>query len=396
MGKHKILYIHHDGLITGSAISLQNLLAKLNREKFEPIVFIGNEGPIRGLYEEIGVKVISFEIGTYVTQPTPFLFSRDYYYNLRTLFFSNTNLLDKLLKEIKPDLIHVNDKSALIAGVYLSKCGYKVIWHLRSTYHGKKSYLLYLISKTKILKSAKHLISISEDEIDGFENFKDKSIIYNSIDIDLADKVLKSGSTFRREFNVKNNEIAIGMIGNLNKQKGAWNFIKAASLAIKLEPTIKFRFFLIAPLPAIIDGINNVELTKALNLIKVGGLSEKMVLTGRRNDVLNIVAGLDIVSACYGMNAIGRPALEAASVGKPVIVNKGHTGKSSLVLNMVTGLVIEKENPLALANSIIQLAKSKELREKIGASAFIYARQNFNSSINTLKIESIYHKLLNT
>lgn len=396
MDRHKILYIHHDGLISGSAISLKNLLIKLNREKFEPIVLIGFEGPIRKFYEEIGVKVISFDIGTFVTQPTPFLFSRDYYYNLRALFFSNTNLLDKILKEIKPDLIHVNDKSALIAGEYAAKCGYKVIWHLRSTYHGKRSYLLYLISKFKISKSSKHLISISEDETDGFENFKDLSVIYNSIDIDLADKVLKSGSSFRREFNIEPNEIAIGMIGNLNRQKGAWNFIKASSLAVKMESNLKFRFFLIAPIPPQVKGVDNVELTETFNLIKVGGLTDSMVLTGRRSDVLNVMAGLDIISACYGMNAIGRPALEAASMGKPVIVNAGYSGKSRIVLNMVTGIVIEKENPLALANSIILLAKSKELREKIGAEAFKYARENFNSNINTLRIESIYNSLLNT
>jgi glycosyltransferase involved in cell wall biosynthesis len=163
-----------------------------------------------------------------------------------------------------------------------------------------------------------------------------------------------------------------------------------------MESNLKFRFFLIAPIPPQVKGVDNVELTETFNLIKVGGLTDSMVLTGRRSDVLNVMAGLDIISACYGMNAIGRPALEAASMGKPVIVNAGYSGKSRIVLNMVTGIVIEKENPLALANSIILLAKSKELREKIGAEAFKYARENFNSNINTLRIESIYNSLLNT
>ena len=396
MARYKILYIHHDGLITGSAISLKNILLKLNKKKFEPIVLICSEGPNRELFESLNVKVLSVKLGTFVTQPPPFFFSRDYYYNIKAWLFKDTKPLEKVLNEIKPHLIHVNDKSALIAGSFAAKLGYKVIWHLRSSFCGKKSLLPYFFSKYKIQKSAKQLIAISEDETDGFKQFPNLSVIYNSIDIDLANELVAKGSNFRQEYKLKADEIAVGMLGNLNQQKGAWNFIKAAGFVVKLAPEINFKFYLITPISNTIGGADSPELIEAKSLIKQEGISDKVIFTGRRNDVLNVMAGLDIVTACYDMNAIGRPALEAAAVGKPIIVNKGHTGKSKMVIDKFTGIVIEKENPNELARAIIYLAKSSETRKQFGENAFNYARENFDSEKNTLKIEAIYETLLNT
>jgi glycosyltransferase involved in cell wall biosynthesis len=107
------------------------------------------------------------------------------------------------------------------------------------------------------------------------------------------------------------------------------------------------------------------------------------------------MAGLDIVSACYNMNAIGRPGFEAASVGKPVIVNKGHTGKSKVVLNEITGLVIKRERPAELANAILKLAKNKDLRQLMGSRGREQVKNNFNGEKNILKIQHIYMQLIN-
>ena len=129
-------------------------------------------------------------------------------------------------------------------------------------------------------------------------------------------------------------------------------------------------------------------------MLKKYDLEKKVVFTDRRNDILTVMAGLDIVSAVYNMNAIGRPGFEAASVSRPVVVNKGHTGKSKVVLNGKTGFCIEKENPQKLADIFLKLASDKNLRMQISKNAEQYAFDNFNSNLNTIKIQNLYFKIL--
>lgn len=403
MRKCRIVYIHHDGIITGSIISLLNLINKLDRDLFEPILILGAEGPSRHLFEPLGIRIYVIPMKGIMTQPPPAPFEYDYIYNWRALMHSSKKELESLLGEIKPDIVHLNDKSVIIAGRIAYRMGFKTVWHVRTSFAGKKSLLQYLITRNIILNNSDHIISISEDETDGFEKFPHLSVINNSIVIYLADQAINNKHLFREEFDIKDDEIAVGMFGNLNSQKGAWNFIKAAGIALKERGDIKFRFFVIAPIPGelnfgklgklgLIDTTHPFD--RAKKLVEENGLSNNLIFTDRRKDVLNVMAGLDIVSACYNMNAIGRPGFEAGSVGKPVIVNKGHTGKSKVVLNGITGLVIKKENPAELANAILELAKNKDLRQLMGAKGREHVKNNFNGEKNVQKIQNIYMQLI--
>jgi glycosyltransferase involved in cell wall biosynthesis len=403
MGKFKIVYIHHDGIITGSIISLLNLVNKLDRELYEPILILGSDGPSRDLFEPLGIQIYIIPMKGIMTQPPPAPYEYDYIYNWKALMNSPKREIEGLLEQLKPDIVHLNDKSVVIAGRIAYRMGIKTVWHIRTSFVGKKSLLQYLITRNIILNNSDHIISISEDETDGFEKFEQLSVINNSIDFELADQAVNSQNQFREEFDIKDDEIAVGMFGNLNSQKGAWNFIKAAGIAMKERGDIKFRFFVIAPIPGELNfgklgKLGLIDTThpykKAKILVEENLLSENLIFTDRRKDVLNVMAGLDIVSACYNMNAIGRPGFEAASVGKPVIVNKGHTGKSRVVINGLTGLVIYKEDPRQLANAILELARDSEKRKTMGLNGRVHAEEFFDGRKNAQKIQNIYQNLI--
>jgi glycosyltransferase involved in cell wall biosynthesis len=403
LSKCRILYVHHDGIITGSIISLRNLIAKLDRDKFEPFVLLGSDGPARNLFEASDVEIFIGNFRGLMLVPPPSIFSTDYYYNWKSLLKYDKKKIIKILKQLKPDIVHLNDISVLVPGEIAHKMGIKTVWHIRCSMAGKKSFLQYLIAKNMILRNSDYIVSISEDELEDFKKFENSTVIYNGIQLEESEKILREGSTFRKEFNIKDDEIAVGMIGNLNKQKGAWNFIKAAGIVKKKCGNVNFRFFIVAPIPGKLNfgirgrlGLINTThpFERAKKLLAESGLSNSLDFTNRRNDVLNVMAGLDIVSACYNLHAIGRPGFEASSVGKPVIVNKGLTGKSNLVLNGITGLVINKENPVELADAIITLAKNKDLRILMGNKGMEHVRNNINSDKNILNMQAIYLRLM--
>ena len=402
MKKKKIVYIQPNGSFSGAAISLRFIINKLDRNKYTPYVIICSEGPLREYYENMGVEVYLAPYKTFTTTPSPPLFSSNFLYNIIALFGSNT--ISDILKKIEPDIVHVNDKSALLAGVHAFKMGYKVIWHLRSTYYGYKSYFHYFISKYLIGKFSSHLIAISEDEVDCFQKSSKISIVYNSIDFSKVKYFNENGSTFREEFGILENEMVIGMIGNLDAQKGLWNFIEAASIVLKSNIGRKIKFVIVAPIPKNVNygwrgnlGLINTKSAYqlSLELVKQLGVESSFIFTDRRYDMENVMLGLDVISAVYNMHAIGRPAIEGAAIGKPVIVNQGHTGKSRMVNSGETGFIVQKERPELLANLMLTLVNNKDLRERIGKQAYAYSRKMFDDEFNCRIIENIYDDLIN-
>src|SRR5687768_14724115 len=67
----RITYIHQDGLITGSAISLINLLSGFTKGQVEATIIMAKDGPVRELFEKAGAKVIIHFFYTYWTFPGP-------------------------------------------------------------------------------------------------------------------------------------------------------------------------------------------------------------------------------------------------------------------------------------------------------------------------------------
>lgn len=402
MKRKKIVYIQPNGYFSGAAISLQYIINKLDKSKFEPFVIICSEGPLRGYFEKIGVRVFLAPYKTYTTTPSPPIFSFNSFYNFIALFGRNT--IKELLNQIKPDIVHVNDKSALLAGIHAYKMGYKVVWHLRSTYYGYKSYLHYFISKQLISNHSSHLIAISEDEIDCFKNSDKLSIVYNSIDFSKVELVKRVGSTFRSEFKILDDEIAIGMIGNIDNQKGVWNFIHAASVIYNNNKNNKkLRFIVVAPIQKNINfgwrgkvGLISTKnpYDKAIVLIKKLGLTENFIFTDRRHDMENVMLGLDIISSVYNMHAIGRPAIEGAAMGRVVVANEGHTRKSKLIISGETGFIVPKEDINTLSEIICKLIYDNDLKERIETQAYIYSRKFFDAELNCRIIEKIYERLI--
>ena len=185
--KYKIAYFHQDGLITGSALSLRHFLSAMNRDIFEPVVILAKEGPAINLYESLNIKVFVHNYPTFWTFPGPRCMSRGIFHQLNALL-PNPKLRAFVLNEIKPDLIHINDKAALNVGISLKNLDIPIVQHSRSSYFITACKLGKYLSAKAIKRFANHIICISEDEEDGFDTFHSKSTIYNTVDCELIKK----------------------------------------------------------------------------------------------------------------------------------------------------------------------------------------------------------------
>lgn len=382
-----ILYIHQDGQLSGSALSLRNLLLGLDRQRFSPRVLLAQEGPARGLFEAIDIPVDMIPIHGMWTFPGPRFPKPDYFRNWLALL-PNPRLIQYLKKHL-PIITHVNDKTLLPAGMAAKKLKIPVVWHLRSSYAVSNSPLQAKISCQRIRAAADHLIAISEDETDGFEDLQNLSVIHNSVDFGQVGQAMKQAGKIRAEYGIGKDEMLVGTVStSLNENRGSWDFIKAAGILQAKFPNTKLRFIIVA-------SISNVELeSEAWKRAEESGIRWQLILTGFRSDALSIMAAMDIVAICSRRGVLGRMPFEAMALGCPLVVTAGHSGKSHVVVDGQTALVVPAANAQAIADSMERLLQSPTLREQLSQQGKIYAREHFDPQKNAQAVMKIYNEIL--
>src|SRR6476620_6179280 len=121
-----ILFIHQSADLYGSDKTLLQLLAHIDRKRFNPVVIIPLDGPLKKELEKISIEV-------YIT---PVL---KLYRNLVTpkntiKFFSKykraVNFLDDLNRKHGFDIIYSNTQAVSLGMFYAKKRKIKHIWHV--------------------------------------------------------------------------------------------------------------------------------------------------------------------------------------------------------------------------------------------------------------------------
>lgn len=387
MSTTNILYVHQDGLITGSALSLRNMILGLDRKRFTPRVLLAQEGPARELYENLNVTVDMIPLHGMWTFPGPRFPDPDYFRNW--LAFLPNRYLENYIKSQKPMLVHINDKTMLPAGLAAKRLAIPIVWHLRSTYAVSHSNLQAIVSARVIRSTADHLIAISEDEIDAFEDAHNVSIIYNSVDFEQVELAMQQRAAVRDELNLELQEILVGTVStSLNENRGSWDFIQAVGLLQELLPETRLRFIIVARIP---DPEMEAEATQRA---EAAGIKEQLTLTGYRSDALSVMAAMDVVTICTRRGVLGRMPFESMALGRPLVVTAGHSGRSQVVLDGKTALVVPPADPEAIAQGISRLLKSPNLCEQLSKKGKTYARQHFDPQKNALAVMKIYDELL--
>ena len=399
----KILFVHHTSEFVGSARSLYYLLKELDRTKYEPVISLIYDGPVRKKYEELGIKVYHVPFTPIWEAPSA------YWYNFKNktmnwFAFLPSGRFKGFLAEIRPDIVHLNDTACLSAGITANRCGIPVVTHVRSVHRHEPMWMQMrarLLVKA-IEKISSRIIAIGEEYAIQFGNSKKVEVIYNSLDFPEIEKSVGTGSKFRMEIGAGNEEFIVGMIGTLTKHKGAWDFIRAAGKAVHGMKDKKVKFVIVGKIhdktiwnrlkeKTEVFGIRH-QLDEANELAKKCKVADSLIITGHRNDIYTVMDALDIVVFPTRLDATGRPILEAAALGKPSIAAVP-TKNTGVLLDGVTGLIVPPENPEALADAIMRLAENQELRNSMGRAGFELSRKNFDPKINVKKIQRIYESL---
>ncbi|MRR14433.1 glycosyltransferase family 1 protein, partial [archaeon] len=214
---------------------------------------------------------------------------------------------------------------------------------------------------------------------------------YDRIDAEEFRKRMKrKPGDIRREFGIKDGQVVIGIVGNLQRWKGQLTVIDAVNILSKKYPDLVC--LLIGDASKTTE--DDIQYYQELQEKITGhGLRNRIIVTGYRNDVPDILNTLDVfIHASTHPEPYGLVVLEAMVMGKAIVAsNEG--GPAEMIVDGESGFLVAPSNPPLLAERLYSLVGDMELRKRMGANALRRMEEKF-SSIDIAFIERLYRDLL--
>lgn len=294
---------------------------------------------------------------------------------------SRVNGLKKILKEIKPDIIHVRSRVPAWL-VYFANKSLKI--KVVSTVHGFNSVGFY----SSIMQKADAVICVSNSIKEYIQkhyqtNENKITVIPRGIDLELFNPKSIDETfikNFKKEFNL-NDKFIVSSVGRVTQLKDYETFIKAIMLVKKEIPNI---------VGLIVGGVRSDKedyLNSLKSLIKELNLEENIIFTGSQSKIEQIYALSDvIISSSKKPESFGRAVAEAICMNKPVIATN-HGGVKDIIIENVNGFFFDVGDDKSLANNIL---KSRNL----SFDGYNYIASNFSLENMVNKTLKVYSKFI--
>jgi glycosyltransferase involved in cell wall biosynthesis len=308
-----------------------------------------------------------------------------------------TNLFElfklyKHIRQIKPDIVQTWMIHAdTIGGIVARLAGVKnIFWsvHYTNLVKGKSKKSTILLTKINAFLSnfiPKKIIYCAEksrevQESLGFKKTKGM-VVQNGYDVECFTQNTSLGSKFRNELDIHSEAFVIGHVGSYHPLKDQANLIEALTLLDQRG----FNFY------AVFAGVNlDNNNTSLVSLIKDKGLSNRVHLLGRRNDIPSIMNGIDLFILSSESEAFPNVLNEAMACGTPCVSTD--VGDASLILGDA-GWIVPSKDSESLYSSVIKAAQEKESNNRLWLQRSVACRQRIVQKFSLEKMVKKYKEV---
>ena len=210
--------------------------------------------------------------------------------------------------------------------------------------------------------------------------------IYNGIEKDeycvSDEEIVRGRSKFRIKADIGEDVAVVGVIGRLVWQKGFTYFIEAIPGVLKEFKEARF----------LLVGEGELE-----DMLKVKSkklkLEDKIIFTGFRNDIKEIMASVDVFVMPSLREGLPVVLLEAMAMKKPIVA-ADIEGIMEVLENGVSGLLVPPRDTKALTEAIIYMLAHKDKSLQMGLTARRVVTERFGVDTMVQKVEDVYQELL--
>lgn len=342
-----ILFIDSARGIGGAELSLIELVAHLDRDRFRPC-FLGSEGPLIEHFDRIGVTV---QVGSF-----PFFSRRRPWVYARAVWD-----IVSLIRRTNISLVHVNCDRAVPHAVRACRLvRVPVLCHVHDMTRAwfLPSYVKHLNRSSRIIAdskaTARHCLAA------GMSAAK-LQVIYECFNSgDYMNVPAGARQKLRQRWGLYDHHVAIGLVGQVLRYKGHETFIRAAHRVVSRFDAA--RFIIVGD-----DALSDEPefLLEMKSLVKQLGLEKYLFFAGFHHDVPAVMAALDVVTVPSWKEPFGRVVVEALASQRPVVASQSG-GIPEIVDDGQTGLLVAPEDVGAWGEALLRLCQDADLRQQMG------------------------------
>lgn len=411
MEKKRVLYVLHGGARGGALLSLFSLVQKLDPNNIECIICSSeNDAGVLSLFNSHGYSTCScrlrgFEhttLGSYnLLKPSGWRRLIRWIYDYHSACFR----LEKLLRDIQPDLVHFN---SLILAPYAcvpARRGIPNIVHVREPviqgiFGIRRKWLIGQLNRY-----AGRVIAICQDNLNRLKpELGQGQVIYNPVDFKKFDATINKQETRAALEIAPDAKVALFAGGSTPDIKGRYEFLKAMIKVKELNPRTvclmpSFNF----PIPpqkrqwtlkrriGWLLGIYRKN-DHRFRLIEEGGLRERIIASDFTYEIERWIAASDVVCVPHIKPHFSRTIIEAGAMKKPVVASR-IGGIEEIVMHRKTGLLVEVGDIAGLAQAIQELFTNESLCRQLGENGWQQAKRVFSAEIIAAQVVAVYEEL---
>jgi glycosyltransferase involved in cell wall biosynthesis len=207
--------------------------------------------------------------------------------------------------------------------------------------------------------------------------------LYNGIETDhyRPENLEGPRRRIREEFALGNGDLLIGAVGRFVWQKGFIYFLQALPALIEDIPQARFVLVGDGPLRQELEG-------QAKSL----GIQDRLLLTGHRRDIRDIMAALDIMVIPSLLEGFPMVTLEAMAMQRPIVAT-AIDGITEQISDDIEGLLVPPRAPEALVQAIRRLATDPSYARSLGSRARKRVVADFSVQKMITETMKVYERL---
>ena len=373
-GALRVLYVSPHAALGGAERVTLDLLALHNRSRVEPMICFLRDGPLVAHCREV------LDVSTFVVN-APSL--RRYFAGRRIV-----RTIADFIRASNVDLVH----SAMAWGhVYGGRAARRArvpaVWfqHVGATWSSN-------VERWAAFVKSAAIIANSEYTAEGQRKVNPRrarvEVIHPGTRLPM--RGYKQRRVIAREaLGIAEGEFAVGIAARLQPWKGQDVVIRAA--ASLLHARRHARLFIIG------DAMFGLDKEYAASLPKLAqelAISDRTTMTGFREDVPDILAGLDVaIHASVTPEPFGLGLIEAMAAGTALVAADAGAARE-IVTPGVDGLLTPPGDHEALATALLMLCDDPEKCRALAQAGWNTVKERFDAAEMTLKVEELYEAVV--
>jgi glycosyltransferase involved in cell wall biosynthesis len=391
--KKRILYIegNTDGTVGGSYFVLYDLVSRLDRTKFEPIVGFHRDNYLIGKLRERGIESVLFPQHEPWVPKIPVI---------RTLLAPIKKLVNvwrgvvgpairysRFLREHRIDLVNLNNSITRNYAWMLAArwAGTPCMSHEMGICTEFDSFARFFGPRLERIVCVSHAVHDNMKRLGC--DYPNTVVIHNGIDLTRYER-RETPDELRRKHDIPADSEVTGVVGHIRYWKGQEIIVRATALLKAEFP--RLRCLLVGD-----SGASDMAYRHKLErLCKELDIVDNVIFTGFQRNAIDYMALMDVVGhTSVDPEPFGIVTLEAMSLAKP-LVSTTTGGPAEVVVNGETGLLVDAGKPELLAGAIASLLRDRARAAELGRNGLARMHAHFGIEKNVAANSAVYDDIL--